>query len=920
MEASLAASPIKELRRRAKEVGVDAHAVEEAIDEADDPKRAIVQLIVSAQRKSQRLVLVGLNIGRLKKVAESNGVDMGLIHQAIDEADDPKAAVIEIICATPSNTKPDPEPEPLSQSPALESRPMAPNEAAVVHDEAGNVLADPNAFLKYAKLDGHGYLGLLLAHGLDLVEDVVQSVNDADLKSMGMEKEFHRRRFTRCARRCTITAGGKSMVSEAVPPVSQRAEPVPEIDVEELQTKVVKLMSAIGCSELDAMQMLDAAAQNFARALMIKPLMEVTGLSVEGARVYLERAQWNLTDANHALARDVRQIVGVVPHCSETQACGMLEHAGGDVGQAIELAHGGLAAGQPRDSVDDEERIAAELFEAVHKVRIGVSELTSGMSDCTDQAAEQALRLACGDIHAAVQSLVHRDIPPAHVTLAVATEDPQLAASMENFNTCLDREFVQFEINEATKWDKEIITVFEDDSRRQGYFNVQKAWAKYADEWQPSDFAFLLEIDMVTYRRDAREAEAMVQRIEDKMTAKGTVVAAERPINKPGRWDFFLSHAQAASGDQVHVLCLKLRARGYSVWFDQEMKSRSKAAMAEGVKHSDHFLLFLSGDGTASPKLNKRLRAKRDEDRLAPSPSVDELSRLAPSASDELSREPDSATTRANLRPRPSSAPAAQVVVWPEPEPEGEGGAELELNAGVGRGVGPGTSDGAGQMMSTSPREDSSPEPEAADFTEIDDWLTSIKLQRYAPALKGEGYDDLSFVKEAHLEDIEELIATIGMKRPHARVFKTAWAELMGVPSGDSFAKALNRLGAFAAEHLRSNSIYQPFFNDEGVESSSKSKKSVTNVEINQMQQELELAQLELYMQMLNGAGTRAPTSLPTPTPGSRTPAPLLPDRSAENDDSSQPARADGASSTRSPAAVSDDGILTSDDLDHLYD
>lgn len=342
--------------------------------------------------------------------------------------------------------------------------------------------------------------------------------------------------------------------------------------------------------------------------------------------------------------------------------------------------------------------------------------------------------------------------------------------------------------------------------------------------------------------------------------------------------------------------------------------------MAEGVKHSDHFLLFLSGDGTASPKLNKRLRAKRDEDRLAPSPSVDELSRLAPSASDELSREPDSATTRANLRPRPSSAPAAQVVVWPEPEPEGEGGAELELNAGVGRGVGPGTSDGAGQMMSTSPREDSSPEPEAADFTEIDDWLTSIKLQRYATALKEQGYDDLSFVKEAHLEDIEELIATIGMKRPHARVFKTAWAELMGVPSGDSFAKALNRLGAFAAEHLRSNSIYQPFFNDEGMESSSKSKKSVTNVEINQMQQELELAQLELYMQMLNGAGTRAPTSLPTPTPGGRTPAPLLPDRSAENDDSSQPARADGASSTRSPAAVSDDGILTSDDLDHLYD
>eukprot|EP01044_Picomonas_judraskeda_P031615 COSAG03_NODE_11876_length_572_cov_0.980973_1_plen_140_part_10 len=140
---------------------------------------------------------------------------------------------------------------------------------------------------------------------------------------------------------------------------------------------------------------------------MLKPLMEVTGLSVGGARLYLEQAHWISTDANDALERDIGQVVGVVGNCSRAQACSMLEHAEGDVGQAIELAYGDLASSQQRDDgvADeflDEERIVAEQLEAVHEVRIGVSELTSGRFDCTDQAAEEALRVACGDIDVAM--------------------------------------------------------------------------------------------------------------------------------------------------------------------------------------------------------------------------------------------------------------------------------------------------------------------------------------------------------------------------------------------------------------------------------------------------------------------------------------------------------------------------------------
>ena len=44
------------------------------------------------------------------------------------------------------------------------------------------------------------------------------------------------------------------------------------------------------------------------------------------------------------------------------------------------------------------------------------------------------------------------------------------------------------------------------------------------------------------------------------------------------------------------MLCFLLRQRGKTVWYDNEMTDCSTEAMEEGVKHSAHFLLFLSGD------------------------------------------------------------------------------------------------------------------------------------------------------------------------------------------------------------------------------------------------------------------------------------------------------------------------------------
>ena len=87
----------------------------------------------------------------------------------------------------------------------------------------------------------------------------------------------------------------------------------------------------------------------------------------------------------------------------------------------------------------------------------------------------------------------------------------------------------------------------------------------------------------------------MLARIVEKMVGPACRPSSS-PLNAPGHWDIFLSHAQAAAGDQVKTLYFLLTQRGYTVWYDNEMSNRSTVAMEEGVQHSSNFLLFLSGD------------------------------------------------------------------------------------------------------------------------------------------------------------------------------------------------------------------------------------------------------------------------------------------------------------------------------------
>jgi hypothetical protein len=45
-------------------------------------------------------------------------------------------------------------------------------------------------------------------------------------------------------------------------------------------------------------------------------------------------------------------------------------------------------------------------------------------------------------------------------------------------------------------------------------------------------------------------------------------------MNAPGKWDFFLSHAQATGGDQTQTTSLRLKGEGKTVWYDNAMLDR----------------------------------------------------------------------------------------------------------------------------------------------------------------------------------------------------------------------------------------------------------------------------------------------------------------------------------------------------------
>ena len=66
----------------------------------------------------------------------------------------------------------------------------------------------------------------------------------------------------------------------------------------------------------------------------------------------------------------------------------------------------------------------------------------------------------------------------------------------------------------------------------------------------------------------------------------------------------------------------------------------------------------------------------------------------------------------------------------------------------------------------------------------LDSWLASLDLAQFTAAVKQEGYTTLRFLKVAQPEDIDEMMTDVQMKKPHKRMFKAAWQDLLQQPSG----------------------------------------------------------------------------------------------------------------------------------------
>eukprot|EP01043_Picozoa_sp_COSAG02_P067777 COSAG02_NODE_11014_length_1811_cov_1.789720_1_plen_456_part_01 len=188
----------------------------------------------------------------------------------------------------------------------------------------------------------------------------------------------------------------------------------------------------------------------------------------------------------------------------------------------------------------------------------------------------------------ALRSALH---PPSQPESA--PEKPGLSQALNpyEYETCLDRPYVQKEIQWARQYKKPMITLYESEAHRPGHFDYDIARTKY----KGTPFEFILEIDAIKYQRDKYLADAMLRNILDKVkhAPPSQPYQTDMPKNESGCWDFFLSHHQAGGGDQMKSLLFA--EQGKSSWYDNCMLDKSKEAMEEGVRGSKYFVLMLTG-------------------------------------------------------------------------------------------------------------------------------------------------------------------------------------------------------------------------------------------------------------------------------------------------------------------------------------
>lgn len=106
LRAELAPMSVRDLKRRALEGGVDAETVD-SVDESEDPKKEVIRLLVEAAEgsaastkaalESLRAELAPLKLRALKQRAVAHGAIAAEKVDEVDDTDDPKASIIDLL-------------------------------------------------------------------------------------------------------------------------------------------------------------------------------------------------------------------------------------------------------------------------------------------------------------------------------------------------------------------------------------------------------------------------------------------------------------------------------------------------------------------------------------------------------------------------------------------------------------------------------------------------------------------------------------------------------------------------------------------------------------------------------------------------------------------------------------------------------
>ena len=186
LQAELETLGLRALRERAARDGADSDAIEAARDDDENPKKALVALVLklAREKEARRMSLAGLSVRELRTKAVADGFPPELVEDARD-ADNPKAELVQLLLQPCSAV--------VSSSPVRRLG-LPPAQVAPTPTPRP---CETRAFLESLELGQ--YTDSLLAEGYEKVSFLLEATDDAlsDAATKAKMKPPHEKRFLR---------------------------------------------------------------------------------------------------------------------------------------------------------------------------------------------------------------------------------------------------------------------------------------------------------------------------------------------------------------------------------------------------------------------------------------------------------------------------------------------------------------------------------------------------------------------------------------------------------------------------------------------------------------------------------------------------------------------------------------------------